>query len=761
MRCRTSAGMLRAKVVACGMCATIAVGGGAATAMAAASLPDGRAYELVSPAVNKNGADIRPDTQRTRAADDGDAVAFSSLGAFGDAVGTGVAVDYMSERSTASQPGNNGWSTHAITPEQAPMGVNAVLNSDPLYVGDFSSDLDQGVFRSWSPLTADPNVAHTSNLYVRDNLRTSGPGTYRLASPCPLCDATSTPLPALTDSSGVPGYAGASSDFEHVVFESQMSLTSEPEVANGFGPRTYAWNDGQLSYVGYVPQAPDTSCGGTGPRCVPAFWSLPGRGVGTIGGASRPVNVMSTDGSRIFFTAPDGFFGRVGRIYMRTANTTSDELTASERTDCAGPDPAHPDPTCGGDNRPDPAPDAYQGAAYWGASVDGSRIFFSSSQALTDDAPINGDGKLYLYDATKPASDPHNLTLINPDNELGGGDDIVDSLQGVVAASANGRYVYFVAVGQMVAGAPLLRGDSGLYVWHDGAVAFIGRISVDGMTELMTTAGNFQISPPQARVTPDGRFLLFSVHDGSGFSLRLDHGPCQTSYGSGCREMYLYDADTATLTCASCKADRTPPTTEAASGLRVSSAANTTWHLNHAISDDGTRVFFTTGEPLLTQDANGKDDVYQYDVPTGQLHLITSGIEPSDSYFMDASTDGRDVFFVTRERLVGWDTDSSYDIYDARVGGGFPDPVPAPPRCSGASCQGPPAAAPIVPQGGSDSFAGNGDLPGALKPHAKPVRSVRCKRGLVKRRVRGKLRCVRRKHNAAKRHGKRQHGRAK
>jgi hypothetical protein len=162
---------------------------------------------------------------------------------------------------------------------------------------------------------------------------------------------------------------------------------------------------------------------------------------------------------------------------------------------------------------------------------------------------------------------------------------------------------------------------------------------------------------------------------------------------------------------------------------------------------------------LLPQDTNAKSDVYQYDVPTGQLHLITSGTEPSDAYFMDAGANGRDVFFLTRERLVGWDTDTSYDMYDARLGGGFPDPTPAPPRCSGSACQGSPPAAPTVPQGGSDSFDGNGDLPAVLKSHAK---SVRCKRGFVKRRVRGKLKCVKRRHHrTAKRHGARRHGRAK
>jgi hypothetical protein len=759
MRWRTSAGMLRAKVVACGIGAMVAVGGGASTAMAAVSLPDGRAFELVSPATNKNGADIQPDTQRTRAAADGNAVEFPSLTAFGDAAGTGVAVDYVSQRSTSANPGTNGWSTHAITPVQAPLSINAVLNADPLYVGDLSADLRYGVFRAWSPLTDNANVARASNLYVRDDLRTPGAGTYRLVSPCPLCDATSTPLSPITDTSVLPYFAGASRDFRHVVFESTLNLTTD---VSGFGQRAYEWSDGQLRYLAYVPADPSTdiTCGGGGPVCVPASWSIPGRGLGSFGGVTRPVNVISADGSRVFFTVPDPFT-RSGRIYMRTAGTTTDELTASERTDCAG------DPTCGGNGRPDPAPESFQSASFLAATSDGLRIFFSTQTALTDEDPTQGAG-LYMYDASKPASDPHNLTLINVDREPGtvfdrnlGRDvdtDTSNSVQGVVATSADGSYVYFVTTGQLVAGQPLLIGDIGLYVWHDGTIRYIGRVNPGDLADLMTTGGNYQFDQPQSRVTPDGRILLFSVHDGSGFSLRYDHGSC-TSSGNGCRELYVYDADTARLECASCKPDGTTASTDASTGLRIPSAASTSWHINHALSDDGTRAYFSTAESLLPQDTNGKSDVYQYDVPTGQLHLITSGTEPSDAYFMDAGADGRDVFFTTRERLVGWDTDTSYDMYDARVGGGFPEPTPAPPGCAGAACQGPPPAAPAVPQGGSDSFDGNGDLPAVLKKHAK---SVRCKRGFVKRRVRGKSKCVKRRtHRAAKRRATRHHRRAK
>jgi hypothetical protein len=722
-----------AKTMAWSMCALVAVGSGGLASAGATTLPDGRAYELVSPP-GKNGADILVDSVRTRAASDGRSVAFASLGAFGDAIGTGIGIDYLSVRSSEADPGTNGWTTHAITPAQHPLSFSGILiNGDPVYIG-LSSDLSRGVFRAWSPVTDEPDVAKTLNLYMRSDIGSAGAGVYQLVTTCPLC-AVAGPLPTISSPREVPVYAGASRDFTHVAFESQVNLTTDAPAQPG--PRAYEWDGGQLRFVGYIPAGSDTSCGGAGPACVAGPASLPGQGLGTGGGLrSRPVNVLSSDGARIFFTVPTddsggvSLFARTGRIYVRTAGTTTDELTASERSG---------------------APDAYAPAKYWGASVDGSRVFFTTGQALTDDAQVGGGQKLYMYDTTRAASDDHNLTLLNVDGEPADGENNVGQ---VMVISDDGRYVYFIAAGQLVSGEPVLHSTSAFYVWHDGDIAFIGRNSVDEGPEIATTDGPYILAPPQVRITPDGRHMLLSNHDGSGFSLGYDHGTsCSGASNGGCRELYVYNADTKTLTCASCDPSRVTPATDAATSVRpAGQAAATTWNLNRAITDDGSRVFFTTGEPLAPQDTNGKNDVYQYDVPTGQLHLISSGRDPSDADFMDASSDGRDVFFLTRERLVGWDVDASYDLYDARVGGGFPEPLAPAARCSGPACQGAAPAPPSAARMGSNVLGGDGGLAPVLKPH--PVPRV-CKRGFVKKRVRGKRRCVKRKRHRAKHASKR------
>ena len=108
-----------------------------------------------------------------------------------------------------------------------------------------------------------------------------------------------------------------------------------------------------------------------------------------------------------------------------------------------------------------------------------------------------------------------------------------------------------------------------------------------------------------------------------------------------------------------------------------------------------------------------------------------------NSAFLDASADGRDAFFATRQRLSRGDTDSFVDVYDARIGGGFPEP-PLPLPCDGDSCQGSPPAAPNLPTPGSSAFNGAGDARQA-KRKAAPEK---CKKGFVRRQVKGKSRCV-------------------
>jgi hypothetical protein len=104
----------------------------------------------------------------------------------------------------------------------------------------------------------------------------------------------------------------------------------------------------------------------------------------------------------------------------------------------------------------------------------------------------------------------------------------------------------------------------------------------------------------------------------------------------------------------------------------------------NAIDAAGDRVFFQTEESLLPEDTNGKFDVYEWH--EGELGLISPGYQPLESTFGGASRDGLSALIATNATLVAEDEDGEgRDIYDARIGGGFPEPSP-PVECTPATC---------------------------------------------------------------------------
>ncbi len=630
-------------------------------------------------------------TGHVRSAADGGAVAFDSLAGFGDVEGSTIGTEYMSIRT--GQAGTSGWATHAITPIEPPLTIlGASFGFDPSYDGEMSDDLEHGIYRAVRPITDAPNVADVSNLYVRDDLRTPGFGSYQLISD------SATPL--APDPFAKPFVAGASANFSHVIFESTHDLVPG---ASGSQVKLYEWAEGSVRLAGILPDG------------TPAPSSQAGLGASLQSQTNR---MISADGSRVFFSASDG------NAYMRVDGTTTVQLNASEKT----------------------MPESPQGATLWTASTDGTRIFFTTGEGLVD-GDNNGSSDLYMYDTAAAAG--HHLTLLSPDNNP---EDGTPSVNGVVGASADGHYVYFTAAGQLVAGEPVLGATQALYLWHDGVVTFIGSFGIadDVSFNLPTASWVFERTSDNGRVSADGKHVLFMTRSDTGFRGRFgfagyDHGSTctyDTSSGGPCRELYVYNDDTRRLECASCNPAGATAGALTAINVNSSNTAQTS-HLSHALSSDGRWVFFSTREALVPEDVNGRFDAYEYNTLTGQVHLLSSGTSTDDSYFMDASAGGGDAFFVTRQQLVGWDVDNAYDLYDARVGGGLPDPVAAPPVCAGEACQGQVNAPPAAAATASDVFSGHGDAIPHLRPRVVRRTPLRCKRGTRRKVVRGRQRCVR------------------
>jgi hypothetical protein len=539
--------------------------------------------------------------------------------------------------------------------------------------------------------------------------------------------------PGVVSVTGGPGDAGATNPYV-VSFVQGPGIqgTDVPQLTAASGPTPLSGGAATVStttrlgggqhvrLAGRIPAAPLTSCDDSAaPACVANVTSIAGSNVGALG-RNYAVNTVSSDGSRVFFRAPAT--GSQRHLYLREDGLRTINLNVSEAS----------------------TPTASQGTEYWAASNDGSKVFFSTGQALIDE-DTNGLTDLYMYDATKPPSAPDNLTLISKGSGSSGG------LSAVLGASANGSYVYFAGSIQLVAGEP--PGGSNLFLWHEGTVSYIGNLFIpsDLTLNALSTQFLFSNSVHTARVSNDGRSLLFMASDstelaGEGGFSGYDHSTCTTitNGGAPCRQLFVYAADKGTLRCVSCSPSgvSTMANGDALINVRrlIGGDINVgDQHRSHALSDDGRYVFFHTGEPLIKSDTNGQVDVYVYDTVNEEQRLISSGESSRPSYFIDASDNGRDVFFVTSEQLSKWDVDSLYDVYDARVDGGVPEPLPPPPSCQGDACQ----PAPVSlndPTPSSSSLQGQGD------PSPNRNRRMRCPKG--KRRVKGrsgKARCVRSK----------------
>jgi hypothetical protein len=580
-------------------------------------LPDCRAYEQVSP-VDKNGYDAGTISILPGyvAAEDGSALSFESYGAFADPVGGSAINTYLNRR------GSSGWTTQELSP---PVSAENILNGFPLFPY-FTPDLRYGVLQTPANLLLAPGATpNATNLYLRDN----STGIYRT-----LNLGTGTGPGPDTEFS----VAAMSVDGEHVLFESSAALTADAPPGEY---NLYEWSDGQLRLVTIGP-------GGTP---IPAGGWIEARGFTSV-----TTHAMSEDGSRVVFKSREG--GPLGQLYLYEDGQPTVEVSASHRST---PDPGGP-----GEVR------------FLGASADTSKIYFSDTEALTDDA-TPGHRALYRYDADTGG-------LINLEANLGGAG--AENTEGMGGISEDGSYVYF-------------RTGSQLYLWHNGTNTLVGDVPGE-VAELEAYYTTY-------RVTGDGRYLTFQTPN------RLTaYDNTDALTGEGDSEVYLYDAVLQRLTCVSCNPDGLAPH---GSSNFPGPPRRPERNLQPGASLDGA-VIFNSSDALVPNDVNGKEDVYEW--KNGGLYLISSGTSGDPSFYASASKSGDDVFFATREPLVASDRDQLLDVYDAHVGGGFPQPAhPGP--CEGAeTCHGSASSAPGFADPATAALAGAR----SLSPSARRLKAA-------------------------------------
>jgi hypothetical protein len=654
---------------------------------AAEGLPNCRAYEMVSP-LDKNGAVIDllsmgsggGPAATVGVAPGGDGVAFPAVGAaFADPESSPhEASQYVSTRGESS-----GWSTRSINPPMRPQPFTAM--DAPVYL--LSDDLSQAVVASNALLApgAEPFFGARRILYRQDNV--ARPLAHALL-PRPSIPVTGPP--------GSRGFvvAGATKDFSHFVFTSEFRLTQDGPSSSS--PELYEWDNGEVRYVAFRPD------GGH----FPSPHALPGgRSVAEL--ASFPGDhFLSDDGRRIYFSASDGLYVRENGTQTRVVSGSNDapEVPTTVATvDTTG----------------------LSLGFQFAKADDGSVAFFTSESKLTDDATAGGAGghDLYRWDAN--AGPGERLTDVTATDPAGAG------VRGVAAATDDATHVYFVADGVLTPDTPEEESrQPRLYLWRQGeglrfvaTLAFESGVFSDSSLVSKRRVSNESATYRDARVTADGRWLLFASH------ARL------TDYdNAGHKTIYLYDATTDAITCVSCS-----PIAQGSSAdshlfdLSDSTVGHTLvpFDLPRNLSADGRRVVFEADGRLAPEDGNGEKDVYLWE--DGALHLVSSGQSGVPSRLIGASADLDDIFFVTDEPLVGGDLDDQFDVYDARVGGGIPSQHPQPSSpCEGEDCQGAMSGAPLLPAVGS-AFGSHGDLRPRPRPSFSVARLTRAQRARLAR----------------------------
>jgi hypothetical protein len=643
------------------------------------TLPECRAYEMVSP-IETNGQDATDTAIVTppRASLSGEAITYASRGGFAGPRGE------VQENQLLSRRGANGWETHAVTPLHEPKEAD----SHPSYeAAAFTPELTAGVANSNASLVAGAPVPALAekDLYVAE----LAGGSYQYVA----ADATD-PM-------------GASEDLSHVVF-------------GEFG-KVFEWMDGDVSPVN-VDNTGTVMTASVGSQAIE---------LAQANGRDKDVwHAVSSDGKRVYFTSP-GQEGEPDRqLYVRmNANQLQSPMSGEECTIATD--------ACtievSASQRKTADPHGPQSARYWGASADGENVFFTSTAELTDDAYTGTEDNaenLYKYDLETGALT--DLTVDTADVAAGA------EVQGVVQISEDGSYVYFVADGKLAAGAQA--GQRNLYFSHEGgAPTFIAALAQNDLTDWGYYSKFVEMEPSpainSAVLTPNGEEIAFMTERSLETSNHLrydniqsrshqcegeigDHGESETGH---CREVYVYDAQTHELTCASCDPSGARPVGPSSLSQLGSHYAFTEYRARSFL-EDGT-LFFNSSDALVPGASDERQNVYDYH--DGHVQAISNVSGASPSFFLDASASGRDVFFATADDLVPQDTGTNVVVYDARVGGGFPAAV-SPTPCTGTdSCKPSPAPQPeVFGPPASGTFSGLGNLPPATPTSVTPKKKT-------------------------------------
>ncbi len=707
------------------------------TELGSSLLPDCRAYEMVSPPY-KEGYQLFLSSPGGYSSDGEQAIVYSLGVLAGTAGGGQTAIKgdlYLARR------GGSGWQ---LSPLNAPSSE---------FVGELpiAAEANSGA-TLWDQHTPAQSFA-TKDLYAR-----SASGVFSfigsLTPPLPEEEPSTVIQPT---EEGYDRPVATTSDYGHVVL-----FASAPD---GYWPfdLTQSFRGSLYEYSGTVSERTGVNkerpilvgvIGEKGSEHLIAVCSTRLGGAG-LGGNTSTFNALSADGESVFFTVlPCGGAPATAEVYARLHGSLSSPQ-AAETVDVSANECTV---ACGGES----------GKNFEGASEDGRRVFFTSTQKLTNDATdqsADGDAteagcagmtaagagcNLYEYNFNRPEG--ARLTLISGEEVLG-----------VLGMAEDGTRIYFASRAAIsAAGAnefsdSPVAGQPNLYVSDTttGKTTFIGTLSNNDESDWKS------VFVRSAQVDGEGgRFLLF-VSQMRGLTPDDETGTAQ---------LFEYDAVTGELVRVSKGEDGFDEDGNGVtSGVLATSVESVHSSLDFkvstnslSVSGDGRSVFFLSKGQLSARAVSAQSgcrNLYEFHtgglISQGAVHLISDGLDTQlnkgtqcgpQLQAIDGS--GSNVLFTTDDPLISADVDGlQRDIYDARIDGGFP-PAPAGQTgsCGPGACEGASSSAPVLPfvsPGSTQTAEGNLPAP-AVRPPARKAstkKTLKCPKG--KKLSRGK--CVKAK----------------
>ncbi len=660
--------------------------------------------------------------------DNGTSVLVHSLGIFGETEsGSGGAPGQYYEFSRSG----SGWVTSAINPPQSLFPSQKFIAVSP----NLGSTL-------WLLRTGSQSI-FAEDLYVRE----ADGSLVEIGSLLPPAAEKGPPAGGYQ---GFPDYgidlyyADASADLSHVLF-----TVSGGTGLTWPGDTTHLEPDDTslYEYVGRGQARPTLVGVSDGSTIVNGEPRPAGQLIsdcGTYLGSLRDdYNAVSADGATVFFTAtsrsrcpldePSAEAPEANELFARLDQVQTVPISEPSSRACA---------QC---KTPATVADGRREGTFAGASEDGSKVFFLTEQELLSGA----EGmNLYEYDFDNPESNEGTGRIVRVSTG-----SAEPEVQGVARVSEDGSHVYFVARGLLTKGPregvqgkclaglgsaekleetgaeeqeakaePVTKGSlcrpkqgrDNLYVFErdaaypGGRVAFIATLA-EGDSE---DWGAEDLRPVQA--TPDGRFLVFdSIAD------LMGGDPIEQS------QVFEYDAESEQLARVSIGEGEEPEMKSANENGSVIEApfyeegdgpSATEAQTGRAVSDDGSTVMFISGGALTSkvETAEGVTSVYEYhsggSIDDGAVYLLSDGVNTRNALSNGLDASGQDAFFATADSLLLQDVDTQYDIYDARIDGGFPTPDP-PAGCVGEACVNSQLGQQSLPPSAGESFEDVGSSP--------------------------------------------------